>query len=184
MGFPGVLASGYRTSLLCACCGEDVLAAVDAAVDGGQVSFTTDAEGAGVLDLGGRSLRINVEAPSPNPIVHKAARRKRRRAPWEALANRIWVLTRKTDRADLVATIRRGLRRPPASVKGHATSGWEFHCAACGNIAQADVNAATNLVRRYDDRVKKMAQARAQWDDAAVRAALAAELAERGAERG
>lgn len=183
MGFPGVMASGYRTSLVCACCGEDVLDAVDAAAEGGQVALTTDAEGSGVLDLGGRSLRIKLEAPSPNPIVQKAARRKRRRTPWEALADRTWTLTHKTDRADLVATLRRGLRRPPASVQGHATSGWEFHCAACGHIAQADVNAATNLVRRYDDRVRKMEQARAHWDDPSVRAKLASELAERAAAR-
>lgn len=178
-GYPGVMASGYRTSLICACCGEDVLSTLDAAVAHGQTTFSTDADGRGVLQVPGREVRLQLEAPSPNPITQKAARRRKRRAPWEVLANRTWTLTRTADRADLASVLRRGLRRPTASIQGNTTSGWEFHCPACGALAQADVNAATNLVRRYQERVVWAGQVMTNWDDAEVRKAFIQSLMDR-----
>lgn len=180
LGFPGVMVSGYRTSLICSCCGEDALATLDAAVNQGQHSFSTDAEGRGSLSLDGRTITLQLEAPSPNPATQKAARRQRRRAPWELLAGRNWDLAKKADLSALAAVIRRGLRRPSGSIQGKTTSGWEFHCPVCGAMEQADVNAAVNLVRRYDERVRNAGAVAAQWDVPEVRAGFIASMVKKG----
>ncbi|WP_414486963.1 type V CRISPR-associated protein Cas12c [Stenotrophomonas maltophilia] len=180
LGFPGVMVSGYRTSLICSCCCEDALASLDAAVKQGQLSFSTDAEGRGSLSLEGRTITLQLEAPSPNPATQMAARRQRRRAPWELLAGRNWDMTKKADLSALAATIRRGLRRPSASIQGNKTSGWEFHCPVCGAMEQADVNAAVNLVRRYDERVRNAGAVAAQWEDPEVRAGFIASMVKKG----
>lgn len=177
MGYPGVMVSGYRTSLICACCGEDALSALDAAVANDQVTFATDGEGRGVLQLPGREVALLLEAPTPNPATQRAARRRKRRAPWEVLANRHWVLTRKKDREELAATIRRGLRRPTASIQGNRTSGWEYHCPACNHVEQADINAAVNLTRRYHERATNALTTMMGWNDAGVRGQFVRALA-------
>lgn len=180
-GYPGVMASGYRTSLICACCGEDPLSLLDAAIGQGQSVFETDTEGRGVLHVAGREIALQLEAPSPNPATQKAARRRNRRAPWEVLAGRTWNLTRAAERKDLEAIVRRGLRRPTATTQGNTTSGWEFHCPACGALELADVNAATNLVRRYHERVVTAGQVMADWENAAVRRAFIQSMVDRKA---
>lgn len=176
-GTPGVLVSGFRTSLICAQCGEDPLQLIDAAASAGQVAFVTDSEGVGTLEVADRKVRLRVEAPSQSPAVQRQARQRKRRSPWEACVDQTWTLTRKRDREALARTIRFGLRRAPVSIQTKGSSQWEFHCPCCQHIEQADVNAATNLVRRYVDRARAAAHARAGWLDPAVRTQFAPSVA-------
>lgn len=180
-GGPGVVVSGYRTSLQCSCCGRDPVLMIEDAIAGGQVAFQTNAEGIGNLELPGGAVGLRLEAPSPNPSTQRAARRRKRRAPFEVLANRTYTLTRKIDQAELIATVRRALRRPAPSVGTIGTSQWEFHCPllGCQRVLLADVNAATNLVRRYVQRVRTADEMRSRWDDAEVRAQFATVIASR-----
>lgn len=180
LGMPGVLANAWRTSVICSACGVDAVGMVEEAIANEQVSFVTDNEGEGVLELGeGRKAKIRIEVPSASELVRRQARQRKRRTPWEAMAGATWTLTRKSHRDDLANAVRRSLRRPPESVQTQGTLSWEFHCACCGQIEQADVNAATNLVRRYLTRVQDNARARGNWSDPVVRREFSARQVQR-----
>jgi hypothetical protein len=179
MGFPGVLVSGYRTSLICSACGLDAPALLDAAADAGQRVVTSDEEGIITLRVNGVDHRLRIERPSPNKATQDYARSKKRRSPWEVAANETWDLGKKRDRAALASMIKAGLRRPPASVQGRHTSKSVFHCpnVDCAIVFSAEVNAGANIARRYLDRVHGLRVAHDRWDDTAVRAQIQARFA-------
>ncbi|TXI04136.1 MAG: hypothetical protein E6Q76_12955 [Rhizobium sp.] len=177
LGFPGVLANAWRTSMICSVCGTDPIGALEEAIAANQISFVTDNEGEGSLDLGdGRKVTLRVEVPTSSALTKREASRRKRRAPWEAKVGTVWTLTRKSHRDDLLTTIRRSLRRPSSTFQGSTTKQWEFHCPCCGQIQQADVNAASNLVRRYFVRASDNARARQHWADDSKRLAFIASM--------
>lgn len=179
MGFPGVLVSGYRTSLICSHCGTDALALLDAAIEQGQHVIATNADGIAELHVDGTTHRLRIERPSPNKATQDFARSKKRRAPWEVVVDAVWDVSKKTHRAALMTLLKAGLRRPPASIQGRHTSKSIYHCASadCSSVHSAETNAGAHLARRYLERVQGLRLAHDQWDDPAVRDRIVARVA-------
>lgn len=166
IGTPGVSVSGWRSSMICSHCGRDAIGVLEDAVRHGQEGFMTDARGMGRLTVNGETQELIIEQRSPNEATQRAAARRGRRSPWEALGSARWDLTKPKARKTLENLIRRGLRRPSEIRQGVQTSRWVFHCpfADCEHVELADINASRNLVRRYANRVAEMTSVHGRWD--------------------
>jgi transposase len=99
-------------------------------------------------------------------------------APRETVASTTFILTRKGERQKLAAAIKRSMRRPAQAHAGKRSRQDQFNCVFtdCKSSLQADINASTNLVRRYRDRLEKSTRAYSAWDEPAERERIAADL--------